>query len=69
MHNIQATKNLLKALLSSLIIAIAIFSIGMKSEAVVLSIVLFIIIFISCVFIDMIDVLLKYKREENEQKT
>ena len=64
-YKLQTNKNLLKALLSSLIIALALVSIGMNSEAVVFSIVLFIVVFLSCMFIDMFTVLLEYRKTKS----
>jgi len=62
-YSLQPRRNLLKALLSSIIIALALVSMGMNSEAVVLSVVLFIVVFLSCMFIDMFGVLLEYRKQ------
>jgi len=63
-YKLQTNKNFLKALLSSIIIALALVSINMKDEAVVLSVVLFIVVFSSCMLIDIFVIILKYKKQK-----
>ena len=64
---LQPRRNLLKAFLSSIVLALALVWIGLPNEAVVFSVAMFILVFLCSTFIDMIIVLLEY-RKNSEQK-
>lgn len=67
-YNLHIGRNLLKALVSSLILGLSFIYAGLPSYALFFSVVLFILVFMSSVFVDMLFVLYEYKKMNKNSK-